>query len=125
MVKVLASSFLLCIAAAAAIAQVGGGGPQPACVTDFYVPGGACSNWTDVTQPEVCPDEVISSDGCKDTQQSSSGYKNRSGYDANCTMRVRTWNSVTEECTATLMPPAAFRCHEASGGACGPGCGAC
>lgn len=108
--------------AAVSFAQVD---PVPRCVSQSTVDGGACSKWTDITNPETCPDEVIRTDGCTDTTHATSGYSTRTGYDATCEMRVRVWNPVTQSCVPQVVPAATFRCYEASGTPCGPGCGTC
>jgi hypothetical protein len=109
--------------ATAALAQVIGPPPTSACLTDEAIDGGACSKWTDSTDPETCPDEVISSDECRRVVSATSGFRNKTGYDSFCTMRIRTWNSATGACQATIVPPVKYRCYEATGPVCGSGCG--
>lgn len=99
------------------------GGPPPVCVTQFTVIGGACSGWVDTTDPEVCPDFVVTSDDCTNTANAATGYAERTGYFSACEMQQRSWSEDLNRCLSQFLPPKNFRCYEATGAACPGGCG--
>lgn len=108
-----------CVASLATIVLAGGG--SPACLMNTSLDGGACSKRTDTTDPKLCPDFVISSDECTNTQQAAKGYSTRSGYWSACRVRESVWNGTS--CIQTELPPMNFRCYEATGSVCpGGGC---
>lgn len=112
------------ISALAAVVMAGN--PDPVCVDDYSLPGGACSKHVDTTDPDLCQDEPISSDECKEAFNATSGWSQRSNYSASCTMRQKTWSSQHQDCISTNLPPVNYRCSEASGTVCpGGGCGTC
>jgi len=111
--------FVLCIAAMAAVA-----GLEPSCWSEFSLPGGSCSKWVDVTDPETCPDMVLNTNECLDVMPAESGSDDQIGYDSPCTMRQKSWHPTLGECVSQNLAPVNMRCKEEDGSPCN-GCGSC
>tara|TARA_R110000782_G_scaffold19140_5_gene52246 strand:- start:11386 stop:11769 length:384 start_codon:yes stop_codon:yes gene_type:complete len=110
---------LLGVAATLAIAQ---SAPAPTCIVDYQLPDGACSKWVDQTDPDVCPDEVLNSQECKETAFGPVGSSQRGAYSSDCEMRVWSLDFVMNICRPTMVPPRTYRCYRAAGAPCQGGC---